>query len=256
MFALLPSRCPGPSDCVRSWHWSKKSKQNCDVSQERWRRQNEGLNGMNGGAGPRAHKEPKWELDEDYAALSPTKSEDKVLVRNGERQLALLESDELSKLGILLSTYIFNANKLLRSGAPLDSSSQGLYDDLISPFEKLGPALDLDQPVRMYRGITGPLTLTRKADLGFSFACSDSDSALTYAVDEPRFLLQLYVVRGLCIPDVKHRSAALRKRSNSILMLDNSFGQVIFPPKTEWEILSTNSSPDVTGVTVVHMKQL
>lgn len=256
MFALLPSRCPYPSHCGRSWHWSKNSKQSCDVSQRSWRRQKERLNGANSGAGPRPHKEPKWELDKDYAAQSPAETEDIVLVRNGERQLALLESDELRSLGILLSKYVFGVNKLLRSGANVISKHQGPYDGLVSPFEKLDHALELDQPVRMYRGITGPLTLTEKADLGFSFACTDPDSALTYAVVEPRYLLQLYVVRGLCIPDMKHRSPALRERCNGIPMLSHSFGQIIFPPKTEWEILSTNWSPDATGVTVVHMKQL
>jgi hypothetical protein len=242
----------------------------------------------------KANKQRAAEIAAHATELS-TIPEDIVVDRNGERQLLTLKPRELNAVGLLMCTDVHPVNVLLRRGSTLSErpgawieysgyeSNQAFVDEAVDMFVRLGTALELDEPIRLYRGVRlfnepdefdqdlaglsahllhGSPWIPRFLDLGFSFASTDATAALEYPLDKDvplektfRILIELEADRGLCAPSRATRSQDLFAQLHGVQYLDDADSQVLFSPGTEWEIVSVDAESE-HGVPLVRMKQI
>jgi hypothetical protein len=294
----LPTRCShhhtGPQ-----WHWTERSREVCRQEQLASAEYLKNAPNMPYLAIQAAqHSEFLKQQAAATAAHVPvqtTNPDTEILNRNGEIQLLSLNRDDLKVIGLLTCADIFNINRGLRKGSDLSggagfvldckgyASKQKFVNDAIAVFLKLGGARELDEPIRLFRGIGLPLKpdqydldvaglsdhlqnntpwTTNFTDLGFMFANTRPQDALHFnGVDSgaPKnaipILFELEADRGLCAPQLEYRTTALFDHVYGIDFLDNAHGQVIFPPGSEWEIVSVDKISE-HGVPLVRMKQV
>lgn len=298
---LFPGRCPIPTVCGVTWHWSAEARESCQFFQqeERVQRAFAALD-LPFSYGSFEHREFEQQARKRAEAIAahrrvqPALPEGVVLTRNGERQLISLSPSQLSAVGLLMTSDIYRINRLLRSGGSLASganamidwagyrSMQEFVDAACGVFDGLGESLTLDEPVRLFRGIgvpespggydpdiagishhltTGTPPHKELVDAGFSFATSDPQIALAYdgsdsgSLSMRPVLLELEAHRGLCAPRQAHRSTSLFEHAFGIDFLDTAICQVVFPPGTQWELISVDEYSE-HGVPVVRMRQV
>ncbi|TFD72142.1 hypothetical protein [Cryobacterium sp. Hb1] len=244
-------------------------------------------------------EERKWKERRRAAAIAAhvgvpsTIHEEMVVDRNGERQLFSLFPKELDVVGVLTSLDVFPANKLLRNGMSLNDdggllldgypyeTQQTLVDAAVDLFFRLDTALDLDEPIRLYRGlglfvspnqfdpdVAGLSAYLHHGtpwdpvlrDLGFGFACTNPKEALRFGRAQQgssatlQVLFELEADRGLCIPKASARSRNLFQSVYDIEVIKIANAQVIFPPGTEWEIVEAPEKSE--HIVIVGGKQL
>lgn len=220
MRTLLPSRCPIPALCERSWHWTAEARDRCQFLQQEERAERAfvalELPYSYGSWEHREYEQKARKRAEAVAAhvpVQPTLPEDIALTRNGERQLITLGPRQLSTVGLLMASDIYRINRLLRNGGSLASganamidwegyrSMQEFVDAACGVFDDLGDSLALDEPIRLFRGIgvpespdeqypdvagishhltTGTPWHEEFVDAGFGFATTDPQTALFY----------------------------------------------------------------------------
>lgn len=152
------------------------------------------------------------------------------------------------------------------------TSEQQIVDVAVGAISKIGPELSLDEPVRLFRGIGIAREPTQEfpdiagirsyldnsatgyasafTDTGFGFACVNPVDALTYdgegdfsfwQLPVAPLLFQLDVRAGLCLPGLEYRSQALFGRCRQVGYLDRGSNQVIFPPGTQWKVITAKA---------------
>lgn len=290
---LLPTRCPAPNICETSLHWTKISRLHCEYLQTQESAEVDEV--------PLSYEERR-QIEKNAAATTahvpvPTAhSADLEVLRNGERQLITLDHKDVRVLGCLASVDIYIPNERLRSGRSLAvdagayigyegryNTQQAFIDDALDVFRHLGSSINLDAPVRLFRGVglpenpnheypdiaelsrhlrNGTPRLSTFTDDGFGFATTDPETALCYDgrrhdADPPRFpvLFELTAHAGLCVPEQMQRSQVLFGHTFDSAMLATDMSQVIFPPGTRWEILRVEKDSSY-GVPLVRMRQI
>lgn len=180
MKTLLPSRCPIPGNCGRSWHWKSESRIACQRRQA-VRAEKAAARAARIAANPFRigsfeFNEHERKVEKRKAATAartpalPASPEESILARNGERQLITLDPRALMVVGLLMASDIYGVNQLLRNGGSLASdpgpmmdwegysSKQAFVDEAADIFHALGNTLTLDQPITVFRGIGIPVS--------------------------------------------------------------------------------------------------
>jgi len=212
---VLPRRCPTPALCGSSWHWTKNSRDSCQLHQ---RKRNKRLAAESKNLRPpdpfeKERIEQCVEAVKNYNPTSPTGSADIILHRNGERQLLALNPSDISTVGLLTASEIYPINELLRNKGKLEvtagpwfdmrgyTSKQHFVDTACAVFNNPELSLELDEPIKLFRGIGFPANSNKfnfdvaeinqylrtgepwteiYVDAGFSFAATNPDTAKNY----------------------------------------------------------------------------
>ncbi|MFJ2662610.1 hypothetical protein [Arthrobacter koreensis] len=300
MTPLLPPRCTATSECAGQRHWTQQSREECLRRQEKARQEKP------------ATLEPvglSWVVDKEKASMEeaiarhvpqapPAGSADAELLDTGKKQLLFLGPEHIQAANLLLTYEIYTINQRLRAGRSLEGLTTGaagdwegvgykqtIVDNADDGFASLGPGMDLDSPVRMFRRISVPQTPNSEypdiagvhshlqngtplpsvfLDAGYLFAVTDPTTAMGHGDNNytaphiPKFpvLLELEVRRALCIPDYKYRSKELYRHCYPSRYLRESSGQVIIPRDSKWEVLGFQATSRYNGVPLMKMRQL
>lgn len=268
------------------WHWTRKSRVACNAEAARRRATHaEAL------AEP-----PSVRLMADAVArhdpVPPSSDIEIAVLRNGERQLTRDDADLYRLLELLLRPKIYDINTAARQGlivegppTTMDEIPRSLQKEVQGMFTAFGADLNLDEPMKVYRGLglpplneddpfdfwslwaflRGKATLSGQllTDPGVAFASFDEDIARRFPLQRhrrgpevaARVMLQLTVCRGLCLPAPEHRSKDLFERLYWSDILRRATGQVVIPPDTTWRVTSAEPA-DPTGWARIALEQV
>ena len=297
---LSPTRCPIPGICQVTNHWTARSRRVCGARQQEISRPADAAGdvqvclGLYEDSYEAARSAERDRALAGHVPVSPPDPAEQVLTRNGGRQLLTLNKSCLTVISLLLATDVYRINRQLRSGGSLNLSPGVMLDwngyeslerfvnEAVAVFGHLGQAVQLDEPLHLFRGLGipdetggdargfaglgrylaggGPWDRTF-TDAGFGFAAADPQVALKHDGYLTRVgplrpvIVELEARAGLCLPQRRHRSRKLFEHTlEQNYLMDLQDSQVIFAPGTRWEILAVQDR-SVYGIPLVTMKQ-
>lgn len=211
------------------------------------------------------------------------------LLRNAQRQLALVTPEGLQALDMLMTTDVYGINSRLRRGENvrvgpmLDwhgySSGDMFLAQTTKLFSSLGDDLQLESPLTLYRGIAleehgydgediwhvrallrDEITTLQDEleDPGFIFASPFASTALQHTgysrrgAPWRRVLFELTVHGGMCLPDPDIGSDDHLRRMQPHRFLSKTSSQIVIPRQSRWTM--QESHPDLEDETLLHVR--